>query len=251
MSLHYRDNNYITEKERELIKQFPLFISTTGVGNIIAECVLYLGFENITIADELELDEFNIDCFDSGLGGGANKATVLKEKLMSINNQAKIKIFDGYLTSENITDVPVNEYGAVINTLRFSSNLPLMLDDMCQKEKVPVIHSFIVGDGGIVTLIDSEGLSLKTIVRDNEKLSELKILEYISSYMKFWGDPQLWMDEWLVMSLKDKKKAFQGSTSGLWEVGNMCVYILFDLVAKRAIKKFPDIYFLTPQSSND
>ena len=52
MDLRYiRNNIHIKEEDQQRIKDFPVLIGGCGIGSYIAECLLRMGFENLTIAD--------------------------------------------------------------------------------------------------------------------------------------------------------------------------------------------------------
>lgn len=46
-----RNRLYINEKEQNVIKNYKILLGGAGIGSIIAECALRLGFEHITVVD--------------------------------------------------------------------------------------------------------------------------------------------------------------------------------------------------------
>lgn len=46
-----RNRIYISKEEQDLIKKTPIVLGGAGIGSNIAECLLRLGFETITIID--------------------------------------------------------------------------------------------------------------------------------------------------------------------------------------------------------
>lgn len=61
MQRYTRNRIYIAPEEQEKIRLAPILIGGCGLGSNIAECILRLGFENITIVDgdNVELSNLN------------------------------------------------------------------------------------------------------------------------------------------------------------------------------------------------
>jgi len=50
-SRYSRNRIYIKPNEQEQIKNTPILLAGSGIGSVITECALRLGFEKITIVD--------------------------------------------------------------------------------------------------------------------------------------------------------------------------------------------------------
>ena len=61
MDRYSRNRIYLTKEEQQTIKSFPVILGGSGIGSVIAECALRMGFENITIidGDQVELSNLN------------------------------------------------------------------------------------------------------------------------------------------------------------------------------------------------
>jgi tRNA A37 threonylcarbamoyladenosine dehydratase len=59
--MYRRNFLYISESNQEKIKNFRILIGGCGLGSVIAECALRLGFENLTVidGDKVELSNLN------------------------------------------------------------------------------------------------------------------------------------------------------------------------------------------------
>lgn len=59
--MYRRNFLYISEANQKRIKNFRIFIGGCGLGSVIAECALRLGFENLTVidGDKVELSNLN------------------------------------------------------------------------------------------------------------------------------------------------------------------------------------------------
>ncbi|WP_417214667.1 HesA/MoeB/ThiF family protein [Bizionia sp.] len=243
---HRYDRNrlYVNQNEQEIIKNFPVLLGGAGIGSIIAECALRFGFENITIVDGDQVESSNLNRQNyREKDVSVNKVEALKERLESINSNANIKIHNCFLTKENIKEL-IDGHKAAINALDFSSDVPLLFDETCQQKNIPVLHPYNLGWGSLVTVITPDSISLKSLVKKGEKFSELSVVEYVSSYMRFWGDPQEWLENIIHDYINEKEKLSPPQLSvGSWSVAGMCVHILFNIATKREVKSFPEFYF--------
>ncbi len=245
-SRYSRNRIYVTEKEQETIKNCPIILGGAGIGSVIAECALRLGFENMTIidGDQVEFSNLNRQNYTED-DIPTDKVSSVKKRLLSINKNANIKIHNCFLTTENVEEY-ITGHKIAINALDFSSEIPLVFDEVCQKKTIPVLHPYNLGWGGLVTIITPSGLSLKTIEKPDEKFNEVKMVEYASSYLKFWRTPHEWIDE-IVKKYKNEKKVLPPPQLSIasWTVAAMCTHLLFNIATNKKIKKFPEFYLST------
>ena len=109
-----------------------------------------------------------------------------------------------------------------------------------------MLHPYNLGWAGLVTVISPDGLSLKTIEKSGQQFNELRVVEYISGYMKFWGEPQLWIDEVLEKYINEEEKLSPPQLAiGSWTVASMCTHLLFKIATNKEVKQFPKFYFST------
>lgn len=238
-----RNRIYITEEEQKTIKDYPILLGGSGIGSVIAECTLRFGFENITIidGDQVELSNLNRQNYtESDIS--IDKTEALIKRLKSINGKAKITVHNCFLTSENVEEY-IQGHKIAINALDFSSEVPLLFDEICQKQNIPVLHPYNLGWGGLVTIIEPKGMPLNSLIRPNETFNEVTMVEYASSYMTFWGNPQKWMDEIIEKYKKEKEHLPPPQLAiGSSIVAAMSTHILFNIATKKEIKKFPGFY---------
>ncbi|AUC15091.1 hypothetical protein BTO06_08055 [Tenacibaculum sp. SZ-18] len=241
---YIRNRIYLSQEEQQRIKNVPILLGGSGIGSVIAECALRLGFENITIidGDQVELSNLNrqnytIDDINK------NKVQALQERLQLINPNAKINVVNAFLTNENIESF-IKDYEIAINALDFTTDIPLQFDKLCQKNGITVLHPYNIGWGGIVAVITPDGLTLESIAKPNEKFNEIQMVKYITNYMKFWGEPQEWIENVLEEYLNEEETLSPPQLSiGSWVVSSMCVHIMFNVATNKEIKKFPEFYF--------
>lgn len=243
-----RNRLYVNPEEQELIKDFPILLGGAGIGSIIAECALRFGFENITIIDGDQIEESNLNRQNyTEKDVLANKVDVIKERLESINSKANIKVYNCFLTGDNVKEY-IKGHKVAINALDFSSEVPLLFDKICQEENIPVLHPYNLGWEGLVTIISPNGLSLNSIVKKRGSFNELNVVEYVSSYMRFWGKPQEWLEDIIDKFKNEKEKLSPPQLSvGSWIVAGMCTHILFNIATQKEVKSFPEFYLSSLQ----
>jgi molybdopterin/thiamine biosynthesis adenylyltransferase len=242
---HARNRLYIAKEEQELIKNTSILLAGAGIGSVIAECLLRLGFETLTIidGDVVELSNLNRQNYIEN-DISTSKAEALKERLLSINSEAKITIHNCFLTLDNV-DQYIDGQEIAINALDFTSEVPLLFDSLCQKKNIPVLHPYNLGWAALVLVI-SKNQGLDILAKPNQPFNELNVVDYVSNYMRYSGSPQEWLEEIIEKYKKENKKLSPPQLSvASWQAAALCTTIAFDIATNKPIKKFPEFYFIT------
>ncbi len=242
---HDRNRLYISKEEQKKIKNTSILLAGAGIGSVIAECLLRLGFETLTIidGDVVELSNLNRQNYmEKDIS--KSKVQAIKERLYSINSKAKITIHNCFLTPDNV-DRYIEGHKIAVNALDFTSEVPLLFDSLCQKKNIPVLHPYNLGWGGLVLVI-SENQGLHTLEQPNEQFNEVNVVDYVSNYKRYSGDPQEWLEE-IMMKYKKENKSLSPPQLSIasWLVAAVCTTIAFDIATNKPIKKFPDFYLTT------
>ncbi|MBC8757695.1 ThiF family adenylyltransferase [Kordia sp. YSTF-M3] len=241
-----RNRIYLTEEEQKMIKDYPIILGGSGIGSVIAECALRLGFENITIidGDQVELSNLNRQNYTEH-DIDIDKTEAIKNRLKSINSNANIKVHNSFLTIENVEEY-IKGHKIAINALDFTTEVPLVFDKLCQKNNIPVLHPYNLGWGGLVTVITPEGLMLDTIEKPDETFNEVVMVKYASNYLKFWGTPCGWIDD-IIRKYQEEKEQLSPPQLSIasWTVAAMCTNVMFNIATKKEYKKFPEFYLST------
>lgn len=247
MDIRYSRNRiYLSEEDQDLIKNYPILLGGAGIGSVIAECALRIGFENITIidGDKVEISNLNRQNYTEE-DVAEYKVDAIKKRLLSINRNAKITTHNCFLTAENVSQY-IKGHKAAINALDFSSDIPLLFDQICQQENIPVLHPYNLGWGGLVTIISPNGLPLDSIEKAEGSFNELHMVEYVASYLKFWRTPHDWLDEAIKKYIDEKKTLpLPQLTIASSTVAAMCTHLLFNIATDKKIKEFPEFYLST------
>lgn len=241
-----RNRLYLSAEEQNVIKNYPIILGGCGIGSVIAECALRLGFENITIidGDQVEMSNLNRQNFTAN-DISVDKTEAIKSRLQSINENANIRVHNCFLDSDNIEEF-IDGHKIAINALDFSSDVPLEFDRICQEKNIPILHPYNLGWGGLVTVIASEGLSLSTLKKPDQDFNEVNMVEYASGYLKFWGTQHSWIDEILEKYRSEKESLPPPQLSiASWTVAAMCTHLLYNIANNKQYKQFPEFYLST------
>jgi len=243
---YIRNRLYLSEEDQNTIKDFPILIAGSGIGSVIAECALRLGFETFTIVDGDQVEKSNLNRQNyTEEDINTSKVDALVKRLRSINENVKVNHLDLYLTVENVGEY-LKGHKAAINALDFTSPVPLIFDTACQKLNIPVLHPYNIGWGSLVTVIAKDGLLLDSLSKQNEQFNEVNMVQYASSYLKFWGNPQKWIDE-IIKKYQEEEDNLPPPQLAVasWSVAAMCTHLLFNIATGKKYKEFPEFYLST------
>lgn len=244
-SRYSRNRIYVENVEQEKIRKTKIILGGAGIGSIIAECMLRLGFENFKIVDGdiVELSNLNRQNYtqeDIGLP----KVEALKKRLLQINPEANIETFYEYINNSNLDRI-IKDGDLAINALDFTTDIPLKFDQACQKLNIPILHPYNLGWACLVILI-KENTGLETLSQSNQNFNELNVVEYLTSYHRFWGNPIIWLEDIINEYKNEKEKLSPPQLSvGSWLAGSLCANIAFDLINHKPVKVFPDFHYLS------
>lgn len=245
--MYRRNYLYINAKSQSKVANYKLFIGGCGLGSVIAECALRLGFQNICIVDgdKVELSNLNRQNY-TFIDNGRPKVEALKERLLQINPRAKIKAINQFLTCENIWEYIGAEYDIAINTIDFTTNIPFLFDKICCDKGIPVLHPLNLGWGASVIVINPQSSQIIELGKDHKNF-ELNMARHIINKL----DQENRTPEYLPEIVRQYDLIKQQADSppqlsvGSWLVASMCTTLMYNICLKKPIKMFPEIYFET------
>lgn len=240
-----RNRLYLTSDDQNLLKNYPIFLGGAGIGSIIAENLLRFGFETITIVDgdTVELSNLNRQNYTEK-DIAKPKVEALKERLLSINSCAKISIHNCFINPNNLQEL-VKGHKIAVNALDFTSDIPLLFDQVCQENRIPVLHPYNLGWGALVMVI-AETLGLDSLKKEEEIFNEVNVVQYVSSHMRYWGNPQKWLEEIVDKYINENKQLPPPQLSiASFLAAAICTKIAFNIATNRPVKKFPEFYLTT------
>ncbi|MDR0613258.1 MAG: ThiF family adenylyltransferase [Dysgonamonadaceae bacterium] len=237
-----RNRIYVRSEEQQFIRNYRILSGGAGIGGIIAECALRFGFETITVVDGDTVEESNLNCQNYRMEDiGKPKVEALKERLLSINPNANIIAINTFVDADNVEEL-VKEHDIAINALDFKSNIPIVFDEWCQRFNIPVIHPYNIGWGGLVIVVEPTGPQLKDFT-DTWENFEVKLIEHIANYFKFWAKPKPWIEN-IITQYKNEKSVFPPPQLSVasWIAAGLCTNLLFYIATGQEIKRYPKFY---------
>lgn len=241
--LYSRNRIYINGKEQSRMKEMSILLAGAGIGSVIAECLVRIGFERITIidGDRVELSNLNRQNYTQN-DLGKFKVTALRNRLLAINPEAKINCQRLYLNNENLNDI-VTGYDIAINALDFSSDIPFQFDRSCQKLNTPVIHPYNIGWAGIITVISPNGRSLQSY---NNIINEVDVVQLALKYFEQNNNSQEWIKDIIVSYINEADKIPPPQLSpASWLLAAKCTRLIYNIVFNRRIEYFPHFYYIS------
>ena len=120
MDIFQREKLLIGEEKFNYIKDKKIIVfGCGGVGSYVIEALARAGIENIDIVDKDIIDVTNINRQIIGTLNtiGKNKVDIEKERIMSINSNAKVNTFKMNFTKENSNLINFNSYDYVVDAV--------------------------------------------------------------------------------------------------------------------------------------
>lgn len=240
-----RNRLYLTSDDQDLLKKYPIFLGGAGIGSVIAENLLRFGFETITIVDgdSVELSNLNRQNYcEKDIS--KPKVEALKERLLSINSNAKITTHNCFITPDNIEKLVLG-HDIAINALDFTSEMPLLFDQICQENSIPILHPYNLGWGALVMVIKNS-IGLDSLKKPEEDFNEVNVVQYVSTHMRYWRNPQEWLEDIIQKYIEENKQLSPPQLSiASYLAAATCTKIAFNIATNQPIKKFPEFYLTT------
>lgn len=242
MERYSRNRIYIRPEEQLQIINTRILLGGAGIGSVIAECALRIGFEKITIVDgdKVELSNLNRQNYTKS-DIGKYKAECLAKRLKKINPTADIQFRNEFISQENIEKI-ISGHDIAINALDFKDKTPFVFDELCSEKGIPVLHPYNFGWSGFLTIIKPHGYMLTELSNKPEGF-ELKMAEFVSRYCTFWGKTDFWLGDVIKTYSMEKKQLPPPQLSiASWITSGLCTTAMFNIATGKSVKYFPKFY---------
>jgi molybdopterin/thiamine biosynthesis adenylyltransferase len=241
---YQRNQLYINKEQQNRIKEMPILIAGIGLGSIIAETALRLGFENLTIIDGDKVEESNLNrqnFTQSDLG--KYKTTALQKRLTTINPKAKIKSVAEFLTTDNIEQYLEN-IGIAVNTLDFGTEAPFLFDKKCNERNIPIVHPYNLGWAASAFVVNTQSMQLAELKGNNEK-TELAIVDFMLKNISEKEHDTSWLQQVAKEYSKSNLQSPPQLAIASQLVAALTTTLLFKIANNIEVKPFPYSYFLS------
>lgn len=243
--IYERNRIYISPENQHKIRRRRIFIAGSGLGSVIAECILRLGFENMYLIDGDVIEASNLNRQNYTMQDlGKPKVSVLKERLLSINPGAIIECSNRFIDNESMISKILHEGDIAINAIDFNSHIPFLFDKMCMNLKMPVIHPYNLGWAGCCFVVTKESEDM-TFIQDGPVSYEIQFVNYVVSKLKLQNYDLRWLEDCLTAYATEQNSIPPPQLSaGSWLTAGLCTSVAYRLTVGEIVKLFPDFYFL-------
>lgn len=235
---------FINSDEQVKIKNARILLGGVGLGSVIAETALRLGFENLILIDGDIVEESNLNRQNyTYLDIGKKKVDALKERLLAINPEAQITTYDVFLNEDNVREY-VRDCDIAINAIDFGSNAPFIFDDACIEQSIPVIHPYNLGWWVVVFVVNNQSKKMEWI-SDTKNNFEFNVVGYFinrskAKYNLEWYEDIL--EKYIDQSKLDSSISPSQLSLGSSLLASIVTQILYAIVNNHRVKYLPEIY---------
>jgi molybdopterin/thiamine biosynthesis adenylyltransferase len=240
-----RNSLFIAPDQQNKIKNTKILFGGVGLGSVIVETALRLGFENFVFLDNDDVDLSNLNRQNYTLGDvGKPKVEAITKRLKAINPDVKIEYHQVFLDEDNMNSFVDDSIAVAVNALDYDNGAPFIFDRVCLEYNIPIIHP-----GNL-----SWGAMAFVITQDSMKLDELGQSSKVDSILNFlWGKIQEQYSHLNLNWFKDIPNKIENNPNiplpqmsvGANLVAGQTVSIICNILDGTPIKTFPDIYFLS------
>lgn len=168
MSRYLRNFNTLSKEEHNQLRQSKVcVVGCGGLGGHIIEMLGRIGVGTITAVDGdvFEVSNLNRQILSDENNLGLNKAKIAKERMAVVNSDINIIPMVEFVDESNAEKI-LTGHDVIIDAL---DNIPsrLLLQDTCEKLKLPLVYGAIAGWYGQVSTIFPGDASLNKIYREN------------------------------------------------------------------------------------
>lgn len=238
-----RNKVYIQNEVQKKISNQKILIAGCGLGSVIAESLVRIGFQNFVLVDGDQVETSNLNRqFFLRRNIGDNKAVALAALLRDINPEIEVESHDVFITEENIEDVA---YGTdvVINTIDFDKTSFKLSDFICQRGGISLIPLnigfvgfLIVFSGNSISMSEFIGGETSGDVEFYKRLAKLVPLEKVPAHL-------LLKVPGIFKEIKNTGNVPQNKI-GANLVASLCASVIIKKMKGRQIRTAPDFIIL-------
>ncbi len=156
----------------KLLKARALIIGAGGLGGTLAHLLARIGLGTLILADGdfFSEDNLNRQTFSSEENLGQKKVRVVASEILKINGAMEVQTFAGFVKENELAGL-IKGVDVAMDAL---DNMPdrFLLEKVCKKEKVPLVHGAVAGFTGQITTIYPEDSGFKAFYGESPGLPE-------------------------------------------------------------------------------
>ncbi len=244
---YHKNVLYITPEQQDKIKGVKIVFGGVGLGSIIAEGLLRLGFESFVFIDGDEVEKSNLNRQNyTEEDINSSKVASITKRLEAINPKVQIAHHHVFLEPKTIKNY-VSGCDIAINAIDFDTlETPFVFDEVCKELGIPVIHPLNFGWASAAYLVTPESEQIYDIARGTGRF-ELVLVQNMFEYLEARKDLEL--DWFYDFYEKYKEKSTQITPPqlvvGSYLAASLVTNIVFCLVNDLKVKTYPEPYFIS------
>jgi molybdopterin/thiamine biosynthesis adenylyltransferase len=244
---YHKNVLYIRPEEQDVLKKVKIVFGGVGLGSVLAESLLRLGFENFVFIDGDTVDASNLNRQNyTEAQVGSSKVAAISERLKSINTNVNIEFHNVFLEPDTVKQY-LKGSDIAINAIDFDvMDTPFVFDQVCKELGIPVIHPLNFGwaAGAFLVTPDSDQIFQ---VEEQEDRFEFVLIEKMLAYLEKRNDIEL---SWFYQIIEDYKAVSNQISPPQLVVGSnlaaaLTANIVFSWVTKLPVKTYPEPYFIS------
>jgi molybdopterin/thiamine biosynthesis adenylyltransferase len=151
----------------KLLKARVLIIGAGGLGGTTAHLLARMGLGTLILVDGdcFSEDNLNRQAFSSEQNIGQKKVEVIRSEILKINAAVEVETF-AEVAREKELDRLIKGADVAMDALDNMSTR-LLLEKVCKKERVPMVHGAVAGFGGQMTTIFPEDAGFRAFYGDS------------------------------------------------------------------------------------
>ena len=181
--LTLRNEGYVSLGVQQRIRQTSLLVAGCGIGSTIAEALIRIGFERLTLIDGDTVSLHNLNRQNFTVADiGRPKVDALKSRLLAINPMARIMALNDWVTTDNVSDLAAKA-DIVIDTIDFLDLEAIVaLHDESQRQKKPVVSALSAGWGAAALYFPPDTVSSFRDIFGLPKTGSVKGASYVEHF---------------------------------------------------------------------
>jgi len=242
--MHKRNRILISESDQERMRDFKIVFGGLGLGSVIAEHALRMGFENLHLidGDVVELSNLNRQNYEL-TDIGKPKCVAIYERLKRINPNANITYSNVFLTAENLSEHLAGASVAV-NAIDFTSDIPMLFDDVCFEMNIPSVHPFNLGYGGLVCVTTKESANLRSLGETCKDAEVNMVKHVINDFEKKGVDMSVLKKVFAEYLAEDGDEPPPQLSLASAYVAGLCLDIFLKILWKKPVDVFPKFHYM-------
>ncbi len=204
------------EKQKELEEKKIAILGMGGLGGYLAQGALRIGIRHLVLVDGDCFSQSNLNrqLFSTEESIGREKVNIAKDYLLKIDSKADIVTHNIYIKDINDSKL-FKDVDLILDALD-NIESRYLLQDICNKLNIPLIHGAIQGYYGQYAFLESDKNRMKYIYRGGSNVESLGNLSFVASMIAsyqlllmlqyFLNDPALLKNQLVRLDIRNQER---------------------------------------------